>query len=118
MKDQLKRLTNISRGAGIGLVFSGFLVAWVVLSFGGVLGKVGGWIVLGACIVVMYFGVMGILNGDDTNAKPGQRQCRGCDKWKDENTMALTYGETEGLCRDCADEYLPLAIKGKEETKQ
>lgn len=37
------------------------------------------------------------------------RLCRGCDRRKEE--MAITYGEDEGLCRECLDEYLPLALK-------
>lgn len=34
------------------------------------------------------------------------RKCRMCGVRK--VTMALTYGEDEGLCRECLDELLPL----------
>jgi hypothetical protein len=45
----------------------------------------------------------------------GTRLCRGCSKQKDERLFALTYGEGEGLCRKCLDEYLPLTLRGQGE---
>ena len=38
-----------------------------------------------------------------------KRICRGCGLQKD--NMALEYGDAEGLCRECLNQYLPLALK-------
>ena len=37
------------------------------------------------------------------------RVCRSCGK--EVEHMAITYGETEGLCRPCFDDVLPLALR-------
>lgn len=46
--------------------------------------------------------------------EPNKTTCRGCGQAKDERLFALTYGESEGLCRECLDKYLPLALKAQE----
>lgn len=40
--------------------------------------------------------------------------CRGCCQVKDDGSFALHYGENEGLCRECLDKYLPLALQAGE----
>ena len=40
------------------------------------------------------------------------RRCRMCGQRR--LAMALTFGEDEGLCRECLDELLPLLEKGKQ----
>jgi len=67
MKELLKKVANMSKGAGLTLIIGGFLAAWIVKSFGGILGNIGGWVALGTCVVVMIIGVIGVLNGNGTN---------------------------------------------------
>ena len=61
------------------------------------------------------------VNAHNEHQSEGKRKCRGCNKTEEETgEFALHYGESEGLCRKCLDEYLPLALKaskGKEEQK-
>ena len=92
----LLALGLIALGLGIGYhaFYSGrsVIAGAVVLTFGGLL--------LGRAIAVTLI----------PNRKCKDRVCRSCGAR--ETTLALEYGEDEGLCRECLDKYLPLALRG------
>ena len=67
-----------------------------------------------AALMVIPFGAMFLLL-PAPRLPLGTRKCQGCDKQIDERLFALTYGEDEGLCRPCLDEFLPLALKASQE---
>lgn len=68
----------------------------------------------GGIVAVIGAGIYAINQAREIRRRSQGRRCRGCGQRKPD--MALTYGEDEGLCWPCLDEYLldsrpTLAIK-------
>ena len=58
----------------------------------------------------LYFGMKSLWEAEVVaRIKTEGRMCRGCGQRK--LSMALEYGDNEGLCRKCLDEYLPLVLR-------
>ncbi len=53
------------RAKGLTSIIGGFMGAWITLSFGGVLGLIGGLVVLITFVAVMVYGVVQLLLADN-----------------------------------------------------
>lgn len=50
--------------SGIAFIVGGFIGAFMINSFGGILGRIGGYIALAICLAVMFYGICVLLDGN------------------------------------------------------